>query len=180
MKWTRQNVLHLLIAIGVILILSCIFSDRNCYTFSENMNNMDGRKPAFVLFHWNQCGHCKQMMPEWLKLKQKYSQDPRIQIVEIERDDPEIQQHKISSFPTIRFFNQPALTSTQEHYNNDKEEHEDYEGERTVGHMSNFIEGILAKSSSMPARLDGETPAGSPTGYPVRAYSREADTMGLN
>lgn len=53
-------------------------------------------KPSFTLYHWSQCGHCKEMMPQFNALGRSVN-GIRIRKVET-ADNKELQ---VTSFPTL-------------------------------------------------------------------------------
>ena len=58
----------------------------------------EGGGKELVLFHWNSCGHCKKMMPEWDKFAAKGTFPTR----KVEKDDGEdLSQYDINGYPTI-------------------------------------------------------------------------------
>ena len=58
----------------------------------------EGGGKELVLFHWNNCGHCKKMMPEW----DKFAAEGTFPCRKVEKDDGEdLSQYNISGYPTI-------------------------------------------------------------------------------
>lgn len=98
------NQFHLSCFCCFIFIIIIILSFRT--KSFENMDNND-KKKYFVLFYWDQCGHCKKMMPEWDKFVQEYNSrfpsNPPVILQKFEKNN--IPSHfihlNIQSFPTI-------------------------------------------------------------------------------
>ena len=87
--------------IFIVIILLC-FSTKSF----ENMDNNNNTK-YFVLFYWDQCGHCTKMMPQWddfvLKFNAKFPLNPPFILQKFEKNNiPSHFKHlNINSFPTI-------------------------------------------------------------------------------
>lgn len=84
---------------------------------------------VFVKFYAPWCGHCNQMAPAYSELAKKYNVDGSL--VKVAKLDATVHkefagQHRIQGFPTLKLFigGNPV----------------DYQGERTVDAMSQFIE----------------------------------------
>ena len=81
--------------------------------------------PSFTMYYADWCGHCKNMMPEWNKLKSKYK---NIEIRKLEeKENNEVQ---VESFPTIIYHN--------------GSETEKYQGERTAMAFKQFLDSKLS------------------------------------
>jgi len=98
----------------------------------ENFAN-PGEKGDFVLFYAHWCGHCKNLMPHFDKLMEKY--DGNVRIVKIDSDqNPELMNaHKVKGFPTIRYFPDGV-----DKINNFKE----YPGDRTYSGLMNYLSNV--------------------------------------
>jgi protein disulfide-isomerase A1 len=88
----------------------------------------DKSKGVFVEFYAPWCGHCKQLMPIWDQLGEKFQDRSDIVIAKIDSTANELADIKISGFPTIKFFPK------------DSDEIVDYNGERTFEAFVKFLE----------------------------------------
>ena len=139
MQWNSSIII---IVLAVILTLALIYMIFRRDKTSENFEppppppspkEAPENEPGYsmVLFHLNGCGPCKQVRPEWDKLKNQVSMgSPGVQFYEIEASHPEVQKFGIKGFPTIKFFKgtpspeKPAI---------------DYTGERTAEGLLKFV-----------------------------------------
>lgn len=74
------------------------------------------------------CGHCKQLAPTWEKLGEKFKENDKIVIAKMDATANELEDIKIHSFPTIKYF--PSGSNKVV----------DYAGERTLEGFTKFIE----------------------------------------
>ena len=66
------------------------------------LEGMGGDASEFVFFHWKDCGFCKQMMPEWNKLKSSYK--GKLSLRDVEKDSQPSSKYKsikVDSYPTL-------------------------------------------------------------------------------
>ena len=61
-----------------------------------------GQGKQLVLYHWNKCGHCKKMMPEWAKLKSQYKGNIKLADYESEANPQIMKDNGVQGYPTIR------------------------------------------------------------------------------
>jgi len=84
--------------------------------------------PTFVFFYATWCPHCEHMMGDWEETQKALL--GKINIKSIESANPEMANHKIPGFPTLRMF--PRGLSSPEEY-------VDYKGPRKAQDMIKFV-----------------------------------------
>merc|ERR1712154_162068 len=89
---------------------------------------MNPEKNVLVEFYAPWCGHCKQLVPVWDKLGEKYADHANIVIAKMDSTAYELEEVKVQGFPTIKLFKKGT------------NEIVDYNGDRTVDGFSNFLE----------------------------------------
>ncbi|XP_035892427.1 protein disulfide-isomerase isoform X1 [Anopheles stephensi] len=89
----------------------------------------DKTKDVLVEFYAPWCGHCKQLVPIYDKLGEKYKDSDSVVIAKIDATANELEHTKISSFPTIYLYRKG---------DNEKIE---FKGERTLEGFVKFLEG---------------------------------------
>lgn len=95
------------------------------------INDIISKHKCVCLYHWNECGHCKMLMPTWKKICKKYQNDKNVLIINIEVENLPLLKSKykknIQGFPTIiKYDGGKAL--------------EEYMNERTFAKLSTFIQ----------------------------------------
>ncbi|XP_063700752.1 protein disulfide-isomerase [Culicoides brevitarsis] len=105
--------------------------------FDEVVFNKD--KDVLVEFYAPWCGHCKQLVPIYDELAEKYKDNENIVIAKIDATANELEHTKITSFPTLKF------------YRKGDNQVVDYTGERTVEGFSKFLDaGGVDASAGVP------------------------------
>lgn len=90
---------------------------------------MNADKDVLVEFYAPWCGHCKQLVPIWDKLGEKYKDHESIVIAKIDSTANELEDIKVQGFPTIKLIKKGT------------NEIVDYNGERTLDGFVAFLEG---------------------------------------
>lgn len=103
----------------------------------------DKTKHVFVEFYAPWCGHCKQLAPIWDELAEKFKDKKDIVIAKMDSTANEIDDVKVQSFPTLKFFPK------------DSDEIMDYNGERTLDGFTKFLESG-GKDGAGPAEEEAE------------------------
>jgi len=101
-------------------------------------------KNVFVKFYAPWCGHCKQLAPIWDQLGEKYKDHADIMIAKVDSTANEVENVKIQSFPTLKYFVK------------DSDQVINYNGERTLEAFVKFLESG-GKEEAAPA--EEEEPA---------------------
>lgn len=89
----------------------------------------DPTKNVFVEFYAPWCGHCKQLEPIWDQLAEKFQDQEDIVVAKMDSTANEVEDVKVHSFPTIKFFPAGADSKVV-----------DYNGERTYDAFVKFLE----------------------------------------
>jgi protein disulfide-isomerase A1 len=99
---------------------------------------MDAEKDVLVEFYAPWCGHCKQLVPIWDKLGEKYKDHKSIVIAKIDSTGNELEEIKVQGFPTIKLIKKGS------------NEVVDYNGERTLDGFVKFLEGGAEAEAATP------------------------------
>jgi protein disulfide-isomerase A1 len=89
---------------------------------------LDKSKDVLVEFYAPWCGHCKQLVPIYEQLGEKFKDSATVLIAKIDSTANELEHTKINSFPTIKLFKR------------DTNEVVDYNGERNLEGLTKFVE----------------------------------------
>ena len=93
------------------------------YTKQPTLNALEANgEQSFTLYYWNKCGHCKEMMPEWLKLGRECH---NVHIRQIEASN-NTEASGIDSYPTMVYRHKGSI--------------EEYKGARTKEAFSKYLE----------------------------------------
>merc|ERR1711974_216894 len=99
---------------------------------------MNAEKDVLVEFYAPWCGHCKQLVPIWDKLGEKYADHKSIVIAKIDSTANELEDIKVQGFPTIKLIKKGS------------NEIVDYNGERTLDGFVKFLEGGAEAEAASP------------------------------
>jgi len=91
---------------------------------------MNPEKNVLVEFYAPWCGHCKQLVPVWDKLGEKYADSASVVIAKMDSTANELEEVKVQGFPTIKLFKKGT------------NEIVDYNGERTEAGFSKFLDDL--------------------------------------
>ena len=100
-KFIKKHSCKIIIFLCIIIIVMSVFNNgQEHFQISQN-NTM----PVVVMFHANWCGHCKKLMPEWIKFEKAYHGKKGINVVKIESDEDKslVKLHGVNGFPTIKY-----------------------------------------------------------------------------
>jgi len=100
------------------------------YLVSKNFDEAvkKSNKNVLVEFYAPWCGHCKQLAPIWDQLGEKYKDHESIVIAKMDATLNELEDIKVHSFPTIKYFSAGSSKAV------------DYTGERTLEGFTKFLD----------------------------------------
>ena len=110
--------------------------DNNNIINKLSESTVDDKKGYILLVHWKTCPYCVKFMPLWNDLKKKYN--GKVQFFELERED--LDEIKMNENRKLAFLNGVRSFPSIIIYNNDSQLHINYEEERNMTNLSNFIE----------------------------------------
>ncbi len=88
-----------------------------------------GKSVQFTKYYTSWCQHCKQLKPTWSDLENKYQNDKRVRITEVncEDDKATCSQNGVRGYPTLILTKSDGSTVP-------------YKGSRSLDSLSDFIE----------------------------------------
>jgi len=89
---------------------------------------LDKNKDVLVEFYAPWCGHCKQLVPIYEQLGDKYKDRDDVVVAKMDATANELEHTKINSFPTIKLYKKGTNQVV------------DFNGERTLEGLTQFIE----------------------------------------
>jgi thiol-disulfide isomerase/thioredoxin len=78
----------------------------------------DPAQPELMLFKADWCGHCKHFLPTWEKISKNTDLNVSFKIFDSDNNKKEIEEYKISGFPTIMY----KVNNKLIEYNGDRDE----------------------------------------------------------
>jgi len=116
---------------------------------------MSTEKNVLVEFYAPWCGHCKQLVPIWDDLGKAFKDHPDIVVAKMDATANELEDVKVQSFPTIKYFPKDNKVI-------------DYEGARTLEGFTKFLESGGTEGATAPEdeeedvedEEEGDEPAG--------------------
>jgi protein disulfide-isomerase A1 len=115
---------------------------------------LDESKHALVEFYAPWCGHCKQLAPIYDELGAAFEGVDNVVIAKMDSTTNEVEAVSVESFPTLKFF--PAGAGA---------EVEDYDGERTLAAMTEFLNEKVGTKVEVKADPEGATGDGAGAGH---------------
>lgn len=97
-------------------------NNKNIKDFLECIKN----NKIIVLYHWNTCGHCQELMPLWKKAIKKSGKKSYIVDLEYSMLNQLPENYKVSGFPSIVVYNNGQYF-------------DDFKEKRTIENLEKFI-----------------------------------------
>ena len=97
----QNNIIKILVVLGVVLISQYVVSQLRWGLFSQTYTEEFGGKGGkeIVYCHMTTCGYCKKFNPEWDKFVQ--GNHIKTRKIEVNEDQDFMNKHGVTSFPTI-------------------------------------------------------------------------------
>jgi hypothetical protein len=114
-------------------------SPENSHTHEESIKTLKNAPIAFVLIYMDGCGPCNQVRPEWAQLENSQSlmnSDAVIADIDQVLLDRVSLNNPPNAFPNIRYITPQNKT------------HEEYDGERSAGEITNWIHSKIKNQHS--------------------------------
>jgi len=103
---------------------------------------MNPEKDVLVEFYAPWCGHCKQLVPIWDKLGEKYADHASIVIAKMDSTGNELEEIKVQGFPTIKLIKAGDNSIV------------DFDGERTEAGFVKFLDEQVGAGAEAAASKD--------------------------
>jgi thiol-disulfide isomerase/thioredoxin len=116
--------IRITIAIAIIFLIKYVYLFIMNKFFNEPFENPQ----KCIYFYMENCGHCKEMNPEWEKVKQNYNGNVKLVKIENKNAGLDLDKYNIKGFPTIILVD-------------NKGNHKEFNGNRNSNDIISFING---------------------------------------